>query len=112
MATNELFGDVGQKSSYDLDIICLEVNSDAALHGGGHLVSEGDKQMRISKKLLGTVLVSGVVLSLGTPAFAEGFPTDPPAPTKCNSGRGNTSPRTPTTDCDPGNSGGRNNGGD
>ena len=68
--------------------------------------------MRISKKLLGTVLASGVVLSLGTPALAEGFPTEPPAPTKCNSGRGNNSESTPATDCDPGKSGGRNKGGD
>ena len=31
---------------------------------------------------------------------------------KCNSGRGNGSETTPTNDCDPGNSGGHNEGGD
>jgi hypothetical protein len=31
---------------------------------------------------------------------------------KCNSGGGNGSETTPATDCDPGNSGGNNNGGD
>jgi hypothetical protein len=33
-------------------------------------------------------------------------------PEKCNSGRGNGSETTPANDCDPGNSGGHNNGGD
>ena len=36
----------------------------------------------------------------------------PPEPAKCNSGRGNDSETTPDDDCDPGNSGGHNNGGD
>jgi hypothetical protein len=67
--------------------------------------------MRITKKVLGAVLISGVVLSMGTPAFAEGG-TTPEPPVKCNSGRGNLSESTPATDCDPGNSGGRNKGGD
>jgi hypothetical protein len=41
-------------------------------------------------------------------------PKDPPKEEKekCNSGRGNGSETTPATDCDPGNSGGHNNGGD
>ncbi len=38
-----------------------------------------------------------------------GIPTDHE---KCNSGRGNGSETTPADDCDPGNSGGHNNGGD
>ena len=33
-------------------------------------------------------------------------------PRKCNSGRGNGSETAPENDCDPGNSGGRNQGGD
>ena len=65
--------------------------------------------MRMSKKMFGAVLVSGVVLSFGAPALANGTP-EPPV--KCNSGRGNLSESTPATDCDPGNSGGHNNGGD
>ena len=68
--------------------------------------------MRISKKLVGAALVGGVVLTMGAPALAEGTVPPPPEPTKCNAGRGNASESTPATDCDPGNSGGHNNGGD
>ena len=35
-----------------------------------------------------------------------------PSPHKCNSGGGNASETDPANDCDPGNSGGKNNGGD
>ena len=68
--------------------------------------------MKLSKKLVGTVLAGGFALSVAAPAFAEGGGTTPPPPAKCNSGRGNGSESTPATDCDPGRSGGRNNGGD
>jgi hypothetical protein len=43
------------------------------------------------------------------PAFADP-PLHPKAP--CNSGNGNGSETTPANDCDPGNSGGNNSGGD
>ncbi len=69
--------------------------------------------MKLSKKLVGTVLAGGFALSVAAPAFAEGGTTPPPTPrVKCNSGRGNLSEPAPATDCDPGKSGGRNNGGD
>ncbi|MGI8684349.1 MAG: hypothetical protein ACR2MO_04540 [Acidimicrobiales bacterium] len=50
-----------------------------------------------------TLLLGG----MATPAFAGVEPT-----AKCNSGRGNGSETMPANDCDPGNSGGHNNGGD
>ena len=68
--------------------------------------------MKLSKKLVGTVLAGGFALSVAAPAFAEGTPTPTPPRVKCNSGRGNLSESTPANDCDPGKSGGRNNGGD
>lgn len=58
------------------------------------------------------VACAAFALVLGGTA-APAFATDePPANMKCNSGRGNNSESTPATDCDPGNSGGHNNGGD
>lgn len=64
-----------------------------------------------SKRLVGVVLAGAFTVGLAAPVFAEGGGTTPP-PAKCNSGRGNGSETVPATDCDPGNSGGRNNGGD
>jgi len=67
--------------------------------------------MSIGKKVVALALAGGLGLGLASPAFAEGG--DPPdEPAKCNSGRGNQSETTPDNDCDPGNSGGHNNGGD
>ncbi len=62
------------------------------------------------KRLAGVFLTGMFTAGLVSPAFATG--ETPPPPTKCNSGRGNSSESTPATDCDPGNSGGHNNGGD
>jgi hypothetical protein len=68
------------------------------------------RNMTLSRKAVAAaVLAAGFTLGIAAPAFAEGTP-EPPA--KCNSGRGNGSETTPATDCDPGNSGGHNNGGD
>jgi len=48
-----------------------------------------------------------------TPVFAEDLHPGPaPHKVKCNAGRGNGSELVGGVDCDPGNSGGRNNGGD
>jgi hypothetical protein len=59
------------------------------------------------RKALVTALIAGALtLGVAAPAFAG----DEKA--KCNSGRGNNSETTPDNDCDPGNSGGHNNGGD
>ncbi len=64
------------------------------------------------KRLVGVVIAGAFTVGLTAPAFATGG-TPPPEPAaKCNSGRGNGSETTPATDCDPGNSGGHNNGGD
>ncbi len=60
------------------------------------------------KQLVGAVLSVGFTLAMTAPAFADGGGE----PAKCNSGRGNLSETVPETDCDPGNSGGNNKGGD
>lgn len=65
---------------------------------------------KLSAGILGVALVAGLFAQSATPIFAGGKPGDPDA--KCNSGRGNLSETDPSNDCDPGNSGGRNNGGD
>jgi hypothetical protein len=67
--------------------------------------------MRHKKALAGVVLAAAMTLGAAAPAFATGG-EEPPPPAKCNSGRGNASETTPANDCDPGNSGGHNNGGD
>jgi hypothetical protein len=64
--------------------------------------------MRNKKALAGLVLAGGMLVGAAAPAFA--WENEPPA--KCNSGRGNGSETTPADDCDPGSSGGHNNGGD
>ena len=64
------------------------------------------------KRLAGVVLAGAFTIGLAAPALAEGGTTPPPEAEKCNSGRGNGSETTPANDCDPGNSGGHNNGGD
>ena len=66
---------------------------------------------RTSRRLVGVVLAGGFTLALAAPVLAEGVPPPEPAK-KCNAGRGNNSETTPANDCDPGNSGGHNNGGD
>ena len=66
--------------------------------------------MTISKKLAGLLVGLTMAGAAATPvAFAGGEPGDTG---KCNSGRGNLSETTPLNDCDPGNSGGHNQGGD
>jgi hypothetical protein len=67
--------------------------------------------MRHKKALAGVVLAAAMTLGAAAPAFATDC-GEPPPPAKCNSGRGNGSETTPANDCDPGNSGGHNNGGD
>jgi hypothetical protein len=57
------------------------------------------------RKLMATFFV--IALGLAPVAFAGGGKD-----AKCNSGNGNGSETTPADDCDPGNSGGHNNGGD
>ena len=55
--------------------------------------------------LLGTIFLG---VTVGAPAALA---TPDPHPEKCNAGGGNGSETTPDNDCDPGNSGGNNNGG-
>ena len=50
-----------------------------------------------------------IVLGVG---FTGGSAMADPPKQKCNSGNGNNSETDPANDCDPGNSGGHNNGGD
>lgn len=57
-------------------------------------------------RTLAVLLALAFALATVGPAFAGGEAA------KCNSGRGNGSETTPATDCDPGNSGGQNQGGD
>lgn len=64
----------------------------------------------MTKRLLMAAAAAAMVLGLAAgPAGATGGGEEPE---KCNSGRGNGSETTPANDCDPGNSGGHNNGGD
>jgi len=53
-----------------------------------------------------------LVLAAGFTGAPAAFADPPKGDGKCNSGRGNDSETTPATDCDPGNSGGKNQGGD
>ncbi|HET9609991.1 MAG TPA: hypothetical protein VFP06_10310 [Acidimicrobiales bacterium] len=59
------------------------------------------------KRLLMAVAAAAMLVGLAGPAFAE-----EEHGRKCNSGRGNGSETTPDNDCDPGNSGDHNSGGD
>jgi len=62
--------------------------------------------MTRTKKLATLFMAAGITIGVTSPAFA-----DPPKD-KCNSGGGNQSETDPANDCDPGNSGGHNNGKD
>lgn len=70
----------------------------------------GRKADTMKKRLLMAAAAAGMLLALAGPAAAEGDHDDPSD--KCNSGRGNGSETTPADDCDPGNSGDHNQGGD
>lgn len=59
------------------------------------------------RKLAAMMAVFALAASFGAPAAMS----DPPK-FKCNSGNGNASETEPANDCDPGNSGGHNQGGD
>jgi hypothetical protein len=59
------------------------------------------------RKLSAMMAVFALAASIGAPAAFSDPPKD-----KCNSGNGNASETEPANDCDPGNSGGHNNGGD
>ena len=59
------------------------------------------------RKLSAMMAVFALAASFGAPAALSVPPKE-----KCNSGNGNGSETEPTNDCDPGNSGGNNNGGD
>lgn len=60
------------------------------------------------RKLAAILFASMLGLAFAGPSVANEFHPHG----KCNSGNGNGSETTPATDCDPGNSGGNNNGGD
>ena len=61
-----------------------------------------------SRKLLAVLFASVIAGGLAAPAMSTPLHPNP----KCNSGNGNGSETTPANDCDPGNSGANNNGGD
>ena len=63
---------------------------------------------KTGKRLVAVALAGAFSVGFAAPAFAEGVP---PPPQKCNSGGGNGSEPL-LNDCDPGNSGGHNNGKD
>lgn len=66
--------------------------------------------MRNSKWRKGFAVLLACIAAgaFSAPAFSTPLHPKP----KCNAGGGNGSETTPATDCDPGNSGGNNNGGD
>jgi hypothetical protein len=66
----------------------------------------------VKKQVVGLLIVAGFTLGAAAPAFATDYCPEPEKKVKCNSGRGNGSETTPSNDCDPGNSGGHNRGGD
>lgn len=70
--------------------------------------------MEIGKKFAATLSVCALLGAMSAPvAFAGETPPKPGDPkAKCNSGKGNGSETAPANDCDPGKSGGHNNGGD
>ena len=63
--------------------------------------------MEISKKVASALVAAAFLGAASAPIALAGAPG-----TKCNAGRGNGSETEPSNDCDPGNSGGHNNGGD
>ena len=63
--------------------------------------------MTSRKRIIGALIAGGLTFATAAPAFAGDTGTG-----KCNSGRGNNSETDPASDCDPGNSGGHNKGGD
>ncbi len=65
------------------------------------------------KRVVAAVLITaGLTLAPASAAFAGGDDHHGGGGAGCNAGRGNGSETTPANDCDPGNSGGVNNGGD
>jgi hypothetical protein len=62
----------------------------------------------VKRRFIAALLAAMMALTIGAPAAFAGVKED----AKCNSGRGNMSETTPDNDCDPGNSGGHNQGGD
>ncbi len=67
--------------------------------------------MRTSQKFAVAFIAGAITLGTAAPAFA-GECGGGGEKVKCNSGRGNGSELVNRVDCDPGNSGGHNNGGD
>jgi hypothetical protein len=65
--------------------------------------------MQVKYRKLAAVLFASLIAAFVGPAVAN--PPLHPKP-KCNAGNGNGSETTPANDCDPGNSGDNNNGGD
>jgi uncharacterized membrane protein len=62
----------------------------------------------MKRRLIAALLAAMMALTIGAPAAFAGVKGD----ANCNAGRGNNSETTPENDCDPGNSGGVNQGGD
>ncbi len=68
--------------------------------------------MKLKQVVLGALaalLLAGFAAQSAAPVFAG---EEPSPRVKCNSGKGNGSETSPSNDCDPGNSGSHNNGGD
>jgi hypothetical protein len=63
--------------------------------------------MKVKKSIVAAAIVVGFSGGMVSAAFAGD-----PGTGKCNAGRGNGSETDPANDCDPGNSGAHNNGGD
>ena len=67
----------------------------------------------MKKRLVAMGIVAGLTLGFAGPAFAGDKPPPPPKETKgCNSGNGNGDEFVGDVECDPGNSGLKNNGKD
>jgi len=64
------------------------------------------------RKLMAVAAVGALAAAFTPAAAMAGDTKPPPGKAKCNSGNGNGSETDPANDCDPGNSGGHNNGGD
>jgi hypothetical protein len=88
----------------------MQSRLDAAHVGSQTTTYQGEGMRKRIGRLAALLAALALGMSFAPAGFAGGEPGG--GKPKCNSGNGNGSETTPADDCDPGNSGGHNNGGD